>query len=68
MALSNNLILLGIILIFLGFIMIITSSLMQLKINAKSASIVFIGPFPIFGYAQNKVIFYILVILTILTL
>lgn len=64
MALSNNLALYGIILIFLGIILIIASSLTQAKTNVKSVGIVFIGPFP-FGYASDKSMFYILFGLTI---
>ncbi|MEK6835953.1 MAG: DUF131 domain-containing protein [Nanoarchaeota archaeon] len=67
MALQDKLILMGIILIFLGFIIIIASSLIQAKTNVKSAGVVFIGPFPI-GYASDKIMFYILIALTLVAL
>ena len=67
MPLQDKLILIGIILIFLGFIIIIASSLIQAKTNVKSAGVVFIGPFPI-GWASDKVMFYILISLTVIVL
>lgn len=66
MVLQDKLLLIGIILIFLGFIIIIASSIIQAKTNVKTGGIVFIGPFPLFGWAENKQIFYILIVLTIL--
>ena len=68
MQLSNNLYLYGIILIFLGIILIIASSLIQAKTNFKTGGIIFIGPFPLFGYASDKQMFYILIALTILAM
>ena len=67
MALTNNLGILGIILIFLGIILIIASSFTQ-KTNVKSAGIIFMGPIPLFGWASDKTMFYILIALTVLVI
>ena len=68
MQLSNNLSLYGIILIFLGIILIILSSLTQVKTNVKTGGIIFVGSFPLLWYASDKQMFYILITLTILAI
>lgn len=59
----------GIMLVFAGVIIIILGSLLSVgkgkdKAGAKSAGIVFIGPFP-FGWASDKQTFYTLLAVTL---
>jgi len=64
---DNKIFFIGIILIFLGIMLIIASSLTNKTTNVKSAGIVFIGPFPL-GYSTDKGMFYILMIITLIAL
>ena len=69
MAILKYLPVIGITLIFLGIIILFASSLQlsNQKTNVKSAGIIFIGPFPL-GWASDKKMFYLLMILTIILL
>lgn len=67
----NKIITIGLIFLFLGFILVLIGSLFSAikpeKTNVKSAGILFIGPFPI-GWASDKGMFYTLIAITILML
>jgi len=70
MANMKNLFLIGIILVFIGILFIIISSVytsFKGKTEIKSAGVIFIGPFPI-GWASDKKMFYILSGLIIMSL
>ena len=59
----------GLILLFIGFILIIISSFsssIKGQTEVKSAGLIFIGPIPI-GWASDKKMFYILIALAITT-
>jgi len=56
----KNLLPIGIILIFIGFILILLSSLQGQKANVKAAGGIFLGPIPILGFANDKKLLYIL--------
>ena len=56
----KNLLAIGIIFIFIGIILVISSSLQGQKANAKGAGIVFLGPIPILGFGNDKKLLYIL--------
>ena len=69
MAILRYLPIIGIALIFLGMIILFTSSIYSSnqKTNVKSAGIIFVGPFPL-GWASDKKMFYLLLILTIIVM
>ena len=56
---------LGMMLVFIGIIIIIAGSFFgaKEKANVKSAGIVFIGPFPILGWGSSKKMYYTLMVL-----
>jgi len=56
---------LGMMLVFIGMIIIIAGSFFgaKEKANVKSAGIVFIGPFPILGWGSSKKMYYALMVL-----
>lgn len=56
---------LGMMLVFVGMLVIIAGSFFgaKEKANIKSAGIVFIGPFPLAGFANDKRLYYILMAL-----
>lgn len=59
----------GIALIFTGILFILISSIYSAikgQSDVKSAGGIFIGPFPLFGWASDKKMFYILIALVIL--
>jgi len=56
----KNLLQIGIILIFLGILLVIFSSFQGGKENVKGAGVVFLGPIPILGFGNDKKILYIL--------
>ena len=72
MILVNKIISIGIALLFIGIILIFVGSLLSTvkseKSNVKSAGIVFVGPFPLAGWASDKGMFYTLIAITILML
>lgn len=66
----EKMIYIGILVLFIGILLIFIGSLYtaikgESKANVKSAGIVFIGPFPLFGWATSKKMFYILIALAI---
>lgn len=66
----KNLALIGIGFIFLGFLLVLISSIYSASkgsTEVKSAGIFFIGPFPI-GWASDKRMFYILIGIVILAM
>ncbi|MBI2508396.1 DUF131 domain-containing protein [Candidatus Woesearchaeota archaeon] len=56
----KNLLPVGIILIFIGIILIMISSFQAQKANVKGAGVVFLGPIPILGFGNDKKLIYIL--------
>lgn len=56
----KNLLSIGILLVFIGFVLIIISSLQGGKANVKTAGGIFLGPIPLFGFANDKRLLYIL--------
>ncbi len=53
----------GFFIIFIGIMLVIVGSLLTLvsgKSHVKGGAIGFIGPFPLFGFASDRKIFYIL--------
>lgn len=56
----KNLFLLGFILVFIGFILIMFSSFSYSKTDVKAAGGIFLGPIPLFGFASDKKLLYIL--------
>ncbi len=61
---NQNLALLGIALIFIGFIVVVFASFSGTKTEAKAAFIGFVGPFP-FGFGTDKKILYFAVALSL---
>ncbi len=63
---TKNLITIGISLVFIGIILLFIGSFLATKENSKtsikSGGIVFIGPFPLIGFASDKKMFYALLI------
>lgn len=65
----EQLIPLGLIIIAVGFIILLAGLFSQFKLgkmNVEGGGIVFIGPFPIGGFATNKQIFYLLLTASII--
>ncbi|MEK6903374.1 MAG: DUF131 domain-containing protein [Nanoarchaeota archaeon] len=66
---SNHLLQIGIILVFIGILLIFFSSFttlaQQKNTTSKSAGGIFIGPFPLFGFASDKNMFYLLLAVTV---
>lgn len=65
----EELIPLGLIIIAVGFIILLAGLFSQGKsgkVNVEGGGIVFIGPFPIGGFATNKQIFYILLAVSVI--
>ena len=62
----RNLITIGILLVFIGIIILFIGSFLQAKdntkTNIKTGGIVFIGPFPLVGFASDKKMFYALLV------
>lgn len=58
----------GVLLIFLGMLVILAGSLLGVKekTNVKSAGIVFIGPFHVIGWVSSKQMYYALMALGII--
>ncbi len=59
----ENLLKFGLLLIFIGFILVLFSSFTSKNSNVKAAGGIFIGPFPIFGAFTDKSSYYTLLIL-----
>ncbi len=55
----------GMMLIFIGILLIFISSFTAEKQNIKTAGGIFLGPIPIFGFASNKKMLYLLFALAI---
>jgi len=69
LAIGDNLLILGIIFLFLGMILIFSSSIfMSKEKNVKFAGGVMIGPFPIFGAFSDKSMFWVLMVLFVIGL
>lgn len=62
----ENLLKIGLLLIFVGFILVLISSFTSKNSNVKSAGGIFIGPFPIFGAFTDKSSYYLLLILAVI--
>lgn len=62
---QSQLISIGMMLVFIGILIIIAGTFFgaKEKANVKSAGIIFIGPFPIVGWGSNKKMYYALLIL-----
>lgn len=62
---QSQLIGIGMMLIFIGILVIIMGTFFgaKEKANIKSAGIIFIGPFPIVGWGSSKKMYYALLIL-----
>jgi len=56
----NNVVSLGILLIFIGFILILASNLSNSKTEVKTAGVAFFGPIPLFGFGNDKKLLYLL--------
>ncbi len=67
-----KLITIGLILLFLGIILVFIGSFFEAataqkgKANIKTAGGVFIGPFPLFGWASDKQMFYTLMAVAVI--
>ena len=61
----NKIILIGIIFIFIGFLLIFINSLKSEKIETKGTVIGFIGPIP-FGFGSDKQMIYFSLIISII--
>jgi len=59
----KNLLFIGLILIFIGFILILSS---QDKTNVKTAGGIFLGPIPIFGFGSDRKLIYLMFIIGII--
>ena len=65
----ENLISLGLIIIVVGFVILLAGIFSQVKsgkTKIEGGGIIFIGPFPIFGAATNKQMFYILLVVSVI--
>ncbi|MBI2005241.1 MAG: DUF131 domain-containing protein [Candidatus Aenigmarchaeota archaeon] len=65
----EQLVSLGLIIIVVGFIVLLAGLFSQVKsgkMNVEGGGIVFIGPFPIGGFATNKQIFYLLLTVSVI--
>lgn len=66
----EQLISIGILIIFIGFMLVIAGSILSAlkskKTKVGGGGIIFIGPFPIMGGATSKQIFYILLAVSII--
>jgi len=63
---QSQIISIGMVLIFLGLLVIIASNFFGAKqktTDVKSAGIIFIGPFPIGGWGSSKSMYYALMVL-----
>lgn len=58
MSMSEDLILFGIVTIFIGFLLVLIGGLLQAKSKTEFAFVGFIGPFPI-GFGTSKKIVFI---------
>ncbi len=56
----KNLLSIGVVFVFIGFILIMLSSFQNGKANVKAAGGIFLGPIPILGFANDKRLLYIL--------
>jgi len=61
----NKIVLIGIIFIFIGFLLIFINSLKSEKIETRGAVIGFIGPIP-FGFGSDKQMIYFSLIISII--
>lgn len=69
-SMANYLLQFGILLVFIGLMLIFTSSFttmaQQKHATVKTAGGIFIGPFPLFGFASDKKMFYLLMAIAFL--
>ena len=66
---GEQLISIGLIIIVIGFVILLaglSSQVKSSKTSVEGAGIVFIGPFPLGGFATNKQIFYLLLIISVI--
>lgn len=66
---AEQLIQVGLIIIVIGFVLLLSGLFSQVKSSKtkiEGGGIVFIGPFPVGGFATNKQIFYLLLIVSMI--